>query len=246
VNKLDQAQLIAATTRFRTEFEPILARGRQEVLRLQQVSSGATLEDAWALRQEAGKAQEKIRFRIGRIFGTMALEPNTLGRFLQEYLEARPDLIQSIEALWQGFPDILQVIPDCESSLAPAYFDTFCGKLESAVEQINQELLRVERSPPNTQSKDARLLLNQVISTKDELRTVILKATHTHSEVFWKDSPSWSLLERLLHGRPDIFERLRNLRDTLSLIHKQVSSLREEIRNTQTPVPISRGRRTRL
>jgi hypothetical protein len=66
VKKRDQAQLIADITSLGEQFDPILERCSQKLLRLQQGSSGATLEDAWALRQEAGKTQEQISVRIAR------------------------------------------------------------------------------------------------------------------------------------------------------------------------------------
>jgi hypothetical protein len=104
VKKLDPGQAIADITSLCTEFGPILERSCQELLRLQQQSSGAMLEDTWALRQESGKAEEQIRVRIGRMFGSGILKEDTLDRVLRRYLKGRPDLIQSIQAIRQGFP----------------------------------------------------------------------------------------------------------------------------------------------
>jgi hypothetical protein len=236
MKKPDQGQLIADITSLRELFGPILERERQELLRLQKEPPNATLEDAWALRQEAHKAREQIRGRIARIFGWSVLEGTKLTGVLQRDLKERPDLMQSVETLWQGFHNILEAIPDCEHALAPAYFQNFCGELEAKLKQIDEDLLRVKNASPDTQSKEIHPLNTRVISAIDNLKMVIGKATHTRLESFWEGYGFRSVLEGLLDGQPELFARVDGLTNTAFRIRSELSTLRRNIRQPQTAV----------
>jgi hypothetical protein len=232
VKNQDQSQRIAKVLSVCEQFEPILERELGELRRLQEQSSGATLEDAWTLRQRVEKAQKQIRMHMGSIFGASVTSMKTLERIRTRFT-GHAEVFERIDTLWRGLPSILKAIPGCERELALSYVEEFCRKQESALEQIKQRLAQLTNAPPTAKLDDATELDHLVKSTKDQFGVFVFKVTH----VRWEHRKFLPALEKLLDGHPELLERLNSLEESLATLEGKVNPLTREIRRTQSAAP---------
>jgi hypothetical protein len=232
MSRLALPQLISNLTNFCENFQPILEEDRGKLAVLQQAPTSLSLEDAWSLRGEVKRRKQEMIEALAKASGKMDWSSAHLEKRLQEY----PELFRRVDAVCNGFSEILEAISGCERELIGPYFVNLCGRLEPALGQFDGKLLEIKATSV-IPLEDVRELQGKLRESNDELKEAVAKASH-YSWVAGGGGRVWKALEKRLERYPEVFVRVNKLWSAFCRIENEVDALKRSIRNAE-----SRGQR---
>jgi hypothetical protein len=204
MNKRDAERLVTGIERLCDSFETELQVCHQTLMQLQE-SSGAKVEEVWALRDRVKRAKQKFHSQRTQL-GFDAWRPVKFIRSLQNSFPDRPDLAESVEDLLRAFDQLDEVLANLLRELLVPYVEKLCNKLEPNAKRSAEELRRLKMTSSGVKLQDCEELERQMRPLFQQFEISIARATHQ----LWRLECLQKLGE-LLSDHPHLFGRVEEL-----------------------------------